>query len=145
LLGPIMHLFAVTQFTRSMGTLVGGGTPAVLALEISAGTVSNTEISSSIQGVVHRVKEGESLWNSLEATGKLPVVAIEMIKVGEATGALEDMLFAAAEFFDEEINTKLGRLMTLIEPVILVFMGSLVAVLLASVYLPLIYLVGHLK
>jgi type IV pilus assembly protein PilC len=145
LLGPILHLFSITQFTRSMGTLVGGGTPAVQALEISAGTISNTEISASIQGVVHRVQEGESLWNSLESTGKLPSVAVEMIKVGESTGALEDMLFAASEFFDEEINTKLGRLMTLIEPLILVFMGGLVATLLASVYLPLIQLVGKLK
>jgi type IV pilus assembly protein PilC len=68
-----------------------------------------------------------------------------MIKVGESTGALEDMLFAAAEFFDEEIDSRLGRLMTLIEPIILVFMGALVATLLASVYLPLIYLAGKMK
>lgn len=145
LLGTVLHLFAVSQFTRSMGTLVGGGTTAVQALEISAQTVANRDISLALQGVVQRVREGESLWNSLESTRRLPSVAIEMIKVGESTGALEDMLFAAAEFFDEEIEAKLGRLMTLIEPLILIFMGSLVATLLASVYLPLVYLVGHMK
>ncbi len=145
LLGSVLHLFAVSQFTRSMGTLVGGGTTAVLALEISAQTVANRDISLALQGVVQRVREGESLWSSLESTRRLPAVAVEMIKVGESTGALEDMLFAAAEFFDEEITAKLGRLMTLIEPLILIFMGSLVATLLASVYLPLVYLVGHMK
>jgi type IV pilus assembly protein PilC len=145
LLGAVLHLFAVSQFTRSMGTLVGGGTPAVQALEISAQTVANRDISLALQGVVQRVREGESLWSSLESTHRLPSVAIEMIKVGESTGALEDMLFAAAEFFDEEIAAKLGRLMTLIEPLILIFMGTLVATLLASVYLPLVYLVGHMK
>ena len=145
LLGNVLHLFAVSQFTRSMGTLVGGGTTAVQALEISAQTVANRDISLALQGVVQRVREGESLWSSLESTRRLPTVAIEMIKVGESTGALEDMLFAAAEFFDEEIDSKLGRLMSLIEPLILIFMGTLVATLLASVYLPLVYLVGHMK
>lgn len=145
LVGEIIHLFAVSQFTRSFGTLVGGGTPAVQALEVAASSISNIFISEKIKNVISKVREGESIWSSLENTGKIPSVTIEMIKVGEATGALDEMLFSASEFLDEDISIKLGRLMTLIEPIILIFMGSIVATLLASVYLPLVYLIGHFK
>ena len=145
LVGDIIHLFAVSQFTRSFGTLIAGGTPAVQALEVSASSISNTFISEKIKNVISKVREGESIWSSLESTGKIPSVTIEMIKVGEATGSLDEMLFSASEFLDEDISIKLGRLMTLIEPVILIFMGSIVATLLASVYLPLVYLIGHFK
>lgn len=145
LVGDIVHLFAVSQFTRSFGTLVGGGTPAVNALEVAASSVSNIYISEKIKNIISKVREGESIWSSLEGTGKIPAVTIEMIKVGEATGALDEMLFSASEFLDEDISIKLGRLMTLIEPVILIFMGTIVATLLASVYLPLVYLIGHFR
>lgn len=145
LVGEIIHLFAVSQFTRSFGTLVGGGTPAVQALEVAASSISNTFISEKIKNVISKVREGESIWSSLENIGEIPSVTIEMIKVGEATGALDEMLFSASEFLDEDISIKLGRLMTLIEPIILIFMGSIVATLLASVYLPLVYLIGHFK
>lgn len=145
LVGEIAHLFAISQFTRSFGTLVGGGTPAVQALEVSASSISNIYISEKIKSIILKVKEGEAIWTSLETTREIPSVTIEMIKVGEATGALDEMLFSASEFLDEDISIKLGRLMTLIEPMILIFMGSIVATLLASVYLPLIYLIGHFK
>lgn len=145
IVGNIFHLFAVSQFTRSFGTLVGGGTPAVQALEVAASSVSNAFISHKIKSIISKVREGEAIWASLESTGKIPSVTIEMIKVGEATGALDEMLFSASEFLDEDISIKLGRLMTLIEPLILIFMGSIVATLLASVYLPLVYLIGHFK
>lgn len=145
LVGDIIHLFAVSQFTRSFGTLIAGGTPAVQALEVSASSISNTFISEKIKNVISKVREGESIWSSLESTGKIPSVTIEMIKVGEATGALDEMLFSASEFLDEDISIKLGRFMTLIEPMILIFMGLIVATLLVSVYLPLVYLIGHFK
>lgn len=145
IVGNVIHLFAVSQFTRSFGTLVGGGTPAVQALEVAASSVSNAYISEKIKSIISKVREGEAIWASLESTGNIPSVTIEMIKVGEATGALDEMLFSASEFLDEDISIKLGRLMTLIEPVILIFMGSIVATLLASVYLPLVYLIGHFR
>lgn len=143
-LGTIFHRFALSQFTRSLATLVEGGTPVVVSLQIAANTVNNSEISTSIQGVVSRVQEGESLWNSLESTGKFTHIAIEMIKVGESTGSLEVMLHNTADFYDEEIDTKLQRVVTLIEPLMLVFMGIIIAVLLASVYMPLLSLIGQL-
>jgi len=145
LAGEIAHLFAISQFTRSFGTLVGGGTPAVQALEVAASSISNIYISEKIKSIISKVREGEPIWASLESTKKIPPVTIEMIKVGEATGALDEMLFSASEFLDEDISIKLSRLMTLIEPIILIFMGSVVATLLASVYLPLVYLIGHFK
>lgn len=145
LAGEIAHLFSISQFTRAFGTLVGGGTPAVQALEIAASSISNYYISEKIKSIVSKVREGEAIWSSLEETKEVPSVTIEMIKVGEATGALDEMLFFASEFLDEDISIKLSRLMTLIEPLILIFMGSIVATLLASVYLPLIYLIGQFR
>ncbi len=144
-IGSIIHLFAISQFTRAFGTLVGGGTPAVQALEVSANSISNLYFSDKIKGIISKVREGEPIWSSLETTGKIPSVTIEMIKVGEATGALDEMLFFASEFIDEDISIKLGRLMTLIEPIILIFMACIVAVLLASVYLPIVYLIGQYR
>ena len=81
----------------------------------------------------------------MESTGQFTSIAIEMIKVGESTGSLETMLHHAADFYDEEIDIKLRRIVTLVEPVMLVFMGSVVAVLLAAVYLPLITLIGQMR
>ncbi|HPR65461.1 MAG TPA: type II secretion system F family protein [Thermoanaerobaculia bacterium] len=143
--GTIFHRFALTQFCRSLATLVEGGTPVVQALTISSNTISNADIATRVQEIVGRVQEGDALWNSLESTGKFTSIAIEMIKVGESTGSLETMLHNAADFYDEEIDIRLQRIVTLVEPIMLVFMGTVVAVLLAAVYLPLLTLIGQMR
>jgi type IV pilus assembly protein PilC len=140
LAGGILHRFAIMQFTQSMGTLLAGGTPMVPAIEISSQSITNKSISGKIFGIVQNVREGEPLWRSLENTAAMSDLAVEMIKVGESTGALTEMLGNVSEFYDEEIESRLTRLVSAIEPMILVFMGTVIAILLYAFYLPLFQL-----
>ena len=140
LVGGILHRFAIMQFTQSLGTLLSGGTPMVPAIEIASQSVTNQMMAGKIFGIVQNVREGEPLWHSLENTGVMSDLAVEMIKVGESTGALTEMLANVSEFYDEEIEARLQRLVAAIEPIILVFMGSVIAILLYAFYLPLFQL-----
>jgi type IV pilus assembly protein PilC len=140
LAGGILHRFAIMQFTQSLGTLLAGGTPMVPAIEIASQSVTNQLVASKIFGMVQNVREGEPLWRSLEGTGAISDLAIEMIKVGESTGALTEMLGNVSEFYDEEIESRLTRMVAAIEPLILVFMGIVIALLLYAFYLPLFQL-----
>jgi type IV pilus assembly protein PilC len=137
LAGGILHRFAVLQFTQSLGTLLNGGTPMVPAIEIASQSVTNQLVATKIAGIVQNVREGEPLWRSLDSTGVIGDLAVEMIKVGESTGALTEMLANVSEFYDEEIEARLSRMVAAIEPVILVIMGIVIAVLLYAFYLPL--------
>lgn len=140
MVGGILHRFAIMQFTQSLGTLLSGGTPMVPAIEIASQSVTNQLISSKVTEIVQNVREGEPLWRSLEATGVISDLAVEMIKVGESTGALTEMLANVSEFYDEEIDARLQRMVAAIEPIILVFMGAVIATLLYAFYLPLFQL-----
>lgn len=137
LVGGVLHRFAIMQFTQSLGTLLAGGTPMVPAIEIASQSVTNALVSTRISGIVQNVREGEPLWRSLDNTRVVSDLAVEMIKVGESTGALTEMLGNVSEFYDEEIESRLTRLVAAIEPLILVFMGGVIAVLLYAFYLPL--------
>lgn len=137
LVGGVIHRFAIMQFTQSLGTLLAGGTPMVPAIEIASQSVTNALVSTRISGIVQNVREGEPLWRSLDNTRVVSDLAVEMIKVGESTGALTEMLSNVSEFYDEEIESRLTRLVAAIEPLILVFMGGVIAVLLYAFYLPL--------
>jgi type IV pilus assembly protein PilC len=137
LVGGVLHRFAIMQFTQSLGTLLAGGTPMVPSIEIASQSVTNQLVSSKISSIVHHVREGEPLWRSLDNTRVVSDLAVEMIKVGESTGALTEMLANVSEFYDEEIEARLSRLVAAIEPIILVFMGMVIAVLLYAFYLPL--------
>jgi type IV pilus assembly protein PilC len=138
--GGVLHRFAIMQFTQSLGTLLGGGTPMVPAIEIASQSVANKLISTKVFNIVQQVREGEPLWRSLESTGVISDLAVEMIKVGESTGALTEMLGNVSEFYDEEIEARLQRMVAAIEPIILVFMGLVIATLLYAFYLPLFQL-----
>ncbi len=138
--GGVLHRVAIMQFTQSLGTLLSGGTPMVPAIEIASESVANQMVSSKIFGIVQHVREGEPLWRSLETTGVISDLAVEMIKVGESTGALTEMLANVSEFYDEEIEARLSRVVAAIEPIILVFMGLVIATLLYAFYLPLFQL-----
>jgi len=140
LVGGVLHRFAIMQFTQSLGTLLAGGTPMVPAIEIASQSVTNQMVSTKIQSIVQNVREGEPLWRSLDATGVTSDLAVEMIKVGESTGALTEMLANVSEFYDEEIEARLARMVAAIEPIILVGMGIVIAVLLYAFYLPLFQL-----
>ncbi|HTO87483.1 MAG TPA: type II secretion system F family protein [Thermoanaerobaculia bacterium] len=144
-IGGIFRRSGITQFTRSLATLLGGGTPLVPALENAADAIGNRFLSRRVRDVVPRVREGGELWKSLEGTGLFTNLTIEMVKVGETSGALEEMLSSVSDFYDEEIETLLARVISFVEPVILVVMGGVIVTILLSVYLPIFRLMSQVK
>jgi type IV pilus assembly protein PilC len=139
-LGPIVRKFATSQMARTLATLLGGGLPLVNSLDIAAKSIGNQYMAGQLDIVSSRVREGESFAASLEARGEFPEVAVKMAEVGESTGALQDMLNTVADFYDEEISTNMERFMALVEPMLLVIMGVVIAGLLLALYMPLFQL-----
>jgi type IV pilus assembly protein PilC len=139
-IGPTARKFATSQLARTLATLLGGGIPLVNAIEIGSRSISNRSMAASMAEVGRRVREGESFASALAARGVFPDVAVKMAEVGEATGALQEMLNSLADFYDEEIDTDLSRFVTLVEPVLLVIMGIVIAGLLLALYMPLFQL-----
>jgi type IV pilus assembly protein PilC len=135
--GPTARKFATSQVARTLATLLGGGIPLVNALEIASGAMTNRHMAAELDEVTRRVREGQSFAAALLARGVFSDVAIKMVEVGESTGALQDMLNSLADFYDEEIETEVARFITLIEPVILVIMGVVIAVVVLALYMPL--------
>jgi len=144
-IGSLVHLFSMSQFSRSMAVLLGAGTPMVPALETAATSVGNAYISELFLACVSEVQQGRSLSDSLEDTRKMPRLALAMMRVGESTGALPEMLTNTSDFFDEEIEFALNRIVTLFEPAILIVMGVIVAGLLLAVYYPLLTLMSQMQ
>ncbi len=140
MLGPVARKFATSQMARTLATLLGGGLPLVNALDIAAKSVGNQFMARQLDIVSARVREGESFAAALEARRAFPEVAVKMAEVGESTGALQDMLNTVADFYDEEIATTMERFITLVEPVLLVIMGIVIAGLLLALYMPLFQL-----
>jgi len=145
IIGGIFRRFSISQFTRSLGTLLGGGTPLVPALENAAEAIGNRSVSVKVMEVVPKVREGRELWKALDQTGIFTDLTIEMIKVGESSGALEEMLSSVSEFYDEEIDVMLARVISFVEPAILVIMGGVIVTILLSVYLPMFRLMSAIK
>lgn len=136
LLGPVVHMFALSEFCRSLATLLAGGIPLVSALDIAAQAVGNARVRTAIEPEIRRVREGQAFYEALEESGVFPAMAVDMAKVGEATGALDEMLANIADFFDDKVETQLQRILALVEPAMLVFMGLVVASILLALYLP---------
>jgi type IV pilus assembly protein PilC len=136
LLGGIWLKYQIAMFSRMMSTLLQGGLPLVSALETAGSSIQSRAISNAVVAASGRVREGRSLAQSLKDTGVIPELAIGMIEVGESTGALPQMLSSVAEFYEEDVETALAASLSLIEPLILIIMGLVVAVVLISLYLP---------
>lgn len=139
-LGPIARKFATSQMARTLATLLGGGLPLVNSLGIAARSIGNQYIAAQLDIVSTRVREGEGFAAALETRGVFPEVAVKMAEVGESTGALQEMLNTVADFYDEEISTNMERFVTLVEPILLVIMGVVIAGLLLALYMPLFQL-----
>jgi type IV pilus assembly protein PilC len=134
--GETLRRFSTAQLARTLATLLGGGIPLVNALEISVRSISNRYLAQELEHVRRQVQEGQSFSDSLRTRGVLPDVAVKMIEVGESTGALQEMLNSLADFFDEEVETSVARFITLIEPVLLIVMGAVIAVVVLALYMP---------
>ncbi len=133
--GNIYEKYQVAAFSRMLSTLLAGGIPLVQALETAGSSLTSPTLAATAREAAVRVREGRSLARSL-AEGRFPELAIEMIEVGESTGALPAMLNSIAEFFEEDVQTALTAALSLIEPAILIVMGAVVAFVLISLYLP---------
>jgi type IV pilus assembly protein PilC len=144
-LGDVFHRFGISEFTRSLATLLDGGLPLVPSLEIATGAVGNAWLRDQLAPTVQRVREGRALYAALEQTNVVEDIAVDMVKVGETTGALGGMLTNISDFLDQEVEIRMQRLLTLVEPIMLVFMGVIVALLLISVYLPMFSVLGQVK
>lgn len=139
-IGDVATKFSTSQLARTLSTLLGGGIPLVSALDVASRSISNRHLAQTVNQIAQEVREGQSLSVCMRQRPAFPPVAIKMVEVGESTGALQDMLNNVADFFDEEIDTTLTRFMALIEPILLLVMGVVIAGLLISLYLPLFQL-----
>ena len=144
-LGPVLHRFAMSEFSRALSTLLAGGIPLVPAFEIAVSSVGNAYVRSRLEPTIQMVREGKPFFSALEKSEIFIDMAIDMVKVGETTGSLDDMLGSVSEFLDEQIETRMARLLSLVEPLMLVFMGIIIAILLISIYLPMFSMLGSTK
>ncbi len=135
-LGNLWTMFSMAQLSRTLATLLQGGIPLVAALETAREASGNRVIAESIRGAITQVREGRPLSDSLERTGHFPELSLEMIRVGEQTGSLPDMLNHVADFYDEDVNMRSTALLSWVEPVILLFVAVFIAMVLISLYMP---------
>jgi type IV pilus assembly protein PilC len=142
-LGPLMRKVAVSRFTRTLSTLVSGGVAMLESLQITATTAGNVIIEKAILDARKAVAEGRSLNESLAETGQFPFMLTQMVSVGEATGTLDEMLAKLADFFDEEVDTAVAALLSVLEPVLIIFVGLMVGTLIISMYLPIFSLISQ--
>lgn len=143
--GRLMSMYATGQLARTLAALLSGGLPLVNAMEVASASIGNRALAAGVAGATPLIREGRSLTTALESTGLLDNLALEMVKVGEQTGALADMLSAVADFYDEELDTRLATAMALVEPVMLVLMAFVVAGMVLAFYVPLFQAISALQ
>lgn len=136
IVGETLLKFQVSQFCRTLATLLTGGTPLVAGLQTASESIGSKLVRGTVTDATQMVREGESLHGALSASRVMPEMALDMIEVGESSGALAPMLNSVAEFYEEEVSMRLATLVSLIEPILLIFMGLFVAFILISLYLP---------
>jgi type IV pilus assembly protein PilC len=144
-LGDIWLKYQVAQFSRVLSTLLTGGIPLVHGLETSADSLGTPLLRKTLAKAGRMVREGQALSGSLAATGVFPPLSVDMIEVGESTGALPSMLSSVAEFYEDDVNTKMTAVLSMIEPAIMIFMGMFVAFVLIALYLPIFSLADTIK
>lgn len=145
LLGQAMHQFSLATFCRTLGTVLAGGMPMVPALQIASGSVQNHAAQEQLERAIPAVTGGASVAAALEGARAAPPLVLEMVGVGERTGALEEMLHHVADFIEEELDYRLSAMATLIEPVIMVVMGLVVAGIVIAMYLPIFHLSSAIR
>jgi len=145
LLGDIWVKYQVAQFSRVLSTLLTGGIPLVQGLETASDSLGTPLLRMALGKAGKMVREGQPLSASLKSTGIFPALSIDMIEVGESTGALPVMLNSVAEFYEEDVNTRMTAALSVIEPAIMIFMGCFVAFVLIALYLPIFSLADTIR
>jgi type IV pilus assembly protein PilC len=144
LFGKLLYKVAMTRVTRTLATLISGGVPMLEALKITSTTAGNVIIEKEITEARKLVSEGKTLNESFKQAGKFPTMMLQMINVGEATGTLDEMLSKLAAFYDEEVDNAVASLLSVLEPIMMVFVGGMVGGLVVSMYLPIFSLMKAL-
>ncbi|MGQ0505514.1 MAG: type II secretion system F family protein [Myxococcaceae bacterium] len=143
--GPVVRKVAVARFTRTLGTMISSGVPILDALEVTAKTAGNRSVEAGITYVRSKIAEGKNIAGPLLETGVFPPMVVQMIGVGEATGAMDAMLNKIADFYDDEVDTAVAGLTAMIEPILMVFLGGVVGGFLIAMYLPIFSLANAIK
>lgn len=143
-LGLVLRKIAVARFCRTLGTLLSAGVPVLESLEITARTSGNAVIELAILEVRKQVEEGKALADPLKTTGQFPPMVVQMISVGEATGAMDTMLAKIAEFYEEEVDVAVAGMMKLIEPIMILFLGVVIGGVVIAMYLPMFDLISKI-
>jgi type IV pilus assembly protein PilC len=143
-LGPIMRKIAVARFCRTLSTLMASGVPILDGLDITARTAGNAIIEDAIQVTRKSIERGETIAGPLKETGVFPGMVVQMISVGEATGALDTMLGKIADFYEEEVDAAVAGMLTLLEPVMIAFLGGVVGGIVIAMYMPIFGLISKL-
>ncbi len=145
IVGDVLQKIAVARFTRTLGTLLSSGVPILDALEICAKSSGNVIIEEAVMYVRAKVAEGKNIAEPLAEKPVFPQMVVQMIGVGEQTGALDAMLNKIADFYEEEVDIAVAALTSMLEPILMVFIGSMVGVVMVSMYLPIFDLAGNIK
>src|SRR6184192_2312394 len=143
--GPLVRKVAVARFTRTLGTMISSGVPILDALEVVAKTAGNSVVEKAIRYTKEKISEGKTIVQPLGETKVFPTMVVQMIGVGEATGAMDQMLSKIADFYDDEVDAAVSALTSMIEPVMMVFLGGVVGGFLVAMYLPIFSIAGSIK
>jgi len=145
IIGPVMRKVAVARFSRTMGTLLSSGVAILDAMEIVARTAGNVVIHDAIMYTRAKISEGKNMADPLSETKVFPPMVVQMIGVGEATGAMDNMLQKIADFYEDEVDVAVGAMTKLMEPLMMVFLGGIVGGLIIAMYLPIFEMAGNIK
>ena len=143
--GPLVRKVAMARFTRTLGTMISSGVPILDALEMMAKTAGNSVVEKAIRYTKEKISEGKTIVQPLAETKVFPPMVVQMIGVGEATGAMDQMLTKIADFYDDEVDAAVAGLTSLIEPVMMVVLGGVVGGFLVAMYLPIFSIAGAVK
>ncbi|HEX3694824.1 MAG TPA: type II secretion system F family protein [Polyangia bacterium] len=144
-LGAVLRKVVVARFTRTMGTLLSSGVPILDAMEICARTAGNTVVQAGIMYSREQISQGKDMASPLMETGLMPPMVVQMIGVGEQTGALDSMLSKIADFYEEEVDVAVASMTSLIEPIMMVFLGAVIGGMVVAMYLPIFEMAGNIK
>ena len=145
IMGPLLRKIAVARFCRTMATLLASGVPILDGLDITARTAGNAIIEEGILTTRKSIERGETIAAPLKQTAVFPPMVVQMIGVGEATGALDTMLSKIADFYEEEVDTAVAGMLTLLEPVMIAFLGGVVGGIVIAMYMPIFGLISQLS
>jgi len=143
--GPVVRKVAVARFTRTLGTMISSGVPILDALDVVAKTAGNRRVEEAIYYTRTKITEGKTIAGPLLETGVFPSMVVQMVGVGEATGAMDQMLNKIADFYDDEVDVAISGLTSMIEPVLMVFLGGVVGGFLIAMYLPIFSIAGAIQ